>query len=336
MPPSALPPLDDLCALLLAEGARQAPEGLAALSDPTAEVSAPSPALLALLDAHRTGLREWLAAAIAPACPGGGFAADPAGFLAARAAQALLARNQFLPLDGERRAALAALHARALSAGSDALAVAADQAALARALGAVAADYRRALAAFTAALAPPGAPPLREVVAAEYTPALQLRVLGLEGVALPEPILDLGCGREARLVAFLRGRGLDARGVDRDVEPGPGLARGDWLELPLSPGGFGTVLSHLAFSLHFLHHHLRPGDEAARYARRYMAVLGALRPGGLFAYAPGLPFVEAHLPAEGWRVERSPVTLPPGEGPRALERALGTAPWYACRVWRRR
>lgn len=329
------PPLDVLEALLLDEASRRSPGGLAALVlPPPDEEPPPAPPLVALLLAQRPELRRWLAAAL-PGGAGGGFAADPAGALAERVARALLALNQFLPLDAARRAALTAVHARALAGAAEALAVATTPAALAAALAPVAAGYRRDLAAFVAALAAAGGLSLREVVAAEYDPALQLRVLlgpDLDPTALPEPILDLGCGRSARLVAHLRGLGKDARGVDRDVEPGPHLVRGDWLDAPLPPG-LGTVLSHLGFSLHFLHHHLRPApaaragdDPALRYARRYMAILGALRPGGVFAYAPGLPFLERHLDAR-FRVERSPVPTPAG--------AATPLPWYACRVARR-
>ena len=118
-------------------------------------------------------------------------------------------------------------------------------------------------------------------------------------------------------------------GIDRVAEPAEGILRADWLEVPLVPGSLGTALSHLGFSLHFLHHHLRPGGEAARYARRYMDVLRALRPGGVFAYAPGLPFVEEHLPPAAWRVERTPVPVPPPDLPGA-----DALPWYAARVIR--
>ena len=97
--------------------------------------------------------------------------------------------------------------------------------------------------------------------------------------------------------------------------------------MPLPAGSLGTVLSHLGFSLHFLHHHLRPGDEALRYARRYMEVLRSLRPGGVFAYAPGLPFVEEHLDAGRWRLERTPLPVPDAA-------VAPPVPWYSSRVRR--
>jgi hypothetical protein len=331
MPAAPHADLDWLCDALLSEAARRAPPDLQALAA-RHPASAPLPGpLVARLHAQREALAEWLEASVPPHHPGAGWRGDPAGFLADRVLRYLLGRNQFLPLGGARVAALEALHARALAAATDTLREADSEPALAAGLTAVATAYRDELAAFVAELrrADRGGadPALREVSSAEYTPALQLRILGLDPDALPEPILDLGCGAGA-LVRALRARGKEARGVDRLAEPGDGLSRGDWLELPLPPSTFGAVISHLAFSLHFVHHHLQPGDEPLRYARRYMEILRALRPGGLFAYAPGLPFVEEHLDPAAWRVERTAVPAPPPD-PLAL-----AIPWYACRVFR--
>ena len=325
----------DLSALLsvLREGARRrAPPDLGALAQPPPREDPPPPAFAGWLDRRRQALAAWIEGAVPSRSPGAGFAEDPAGHLAGEVAAWLLDRNQFLPLDGERRAALAALHARALTALAGALRRPGSAAELGAALGEVATAYRQELAAFAAALSPAGDGPadvLREVVSAEYGAELQLGVLGLDPASLAAPVLDLGCGPAARLVRLLRARGLQVVGVDRSVAPAPGLVRADWLEVPLPRAAFGTVISHLGFSLHFLHHHLRPGGDAARYARRYLEILGALRPGGLFAYAPGLPFVEEHLDPERWVVERSPVPVPPGRAPLPV-------PWYAARVKRMR
>lgn len=326
--------LDAVRRAILAEAARLAPATLQALARPAAVAAPELRALAAALLPEREAVREWLEAALAWPRPGAGFEADPAGHLAARLAAALLERNQFLPIGAREEARLAAMVARGLGALADALAdPGAGADALAVALAPAAEAFLADLAGFLAALgageADARAVPLREVVSAQYTPELQLRVLGLDPAALAAPVLDLGCGAEARLVRWLVARGVDARGVDRAAEPSDRVERGDWLSVPLAPASLGTIVSHLGFSLHFLHHHLRPGGEALRYARRYMDVLRALRPGGTFAYAPGLPFVEAHLPAAVWRVETSPVPAPPP--------AAGAAPlpWYACRVTRR-
>jgi SAM-dependent methyltransferase len=327
-----LDPLLTLRDLLLAEASRAAPARLGALAaaDPTA-LAGGAPARLAnALFAARADLAARLEAALDAPAPERGFPGDPAGDLGARLVRRLTAENQFLPVDATR---VVGLVSGALRAGATALRTAPDAPALAAALAVVGQDLARDLSGLVADLAAqaaarglgPG-----PVVSAEYAPELQLAVLGVEPDLLPEPILDLGCGAEARLVRALRARGKDARGIDRAATPSEGVSRTGWFDAPLAEASLGTALSHLAFSLHFLHHHLRPGDEAARYARRYMEILRALRPGGLFAYAPGLPFVEAHLPAGTWRVERTPVAIPRPPAPPGTPEL----PWYASRVIR--
>jgi hypothetical protein len=163
----------------------------------------------------------------------------------------------------------------------------------------------------------------------EYAPELQLAVLGVEVEALRPPVLDLGCGRSGALVHHLRGLGVAALGVDRVAPSQPGFVRASWLELPLAHAFFGTILSHQAFALHFVHAHLRDREAASRYARRYREILEALRPGGSFHYAPGLPFVERHLEPARFAVHSRPLPLPPPADPdaaRALEAALEGPP----------
>jgi hypothetical protein len=149
----------------------------------------------------------------------------------------------------------------------------------------------------------------RQVVCAEYSPQLQLAVLGLEHGALTGPVLDVGCGPSAALVRFLRAQGVSAHGVDR-AAPADVASRGDWLTFDYGSARWATVLSHLGFTLHFLHHHLAAGTTAYEYARAYMAMLRSLRVGGLLAYTPGVPFIEDLLDASLYRVHRSPFAEP--------------------------
>ena len=142
----------------------------------------------------------------------------------------------------------------------------------------------------------------REVVSAEYSPSLQLAVLGLSPGALADPVLDVGCGEGAALVRLLRARGRRAFGVDLDAPEDVGIAT-DWLTFSYGRERWGAVLSHLGFSLHFLHAHLQRGPPALAYARAFAAILRSLRVGGVFAYTPALPFIETVLPATH-RVER--------------------------------
>ncbi|BDG01035.1 class I SAM-dependent methyltransferase [Anaeromyxobacter oryzae] len=322
-PPAVL----DLRDRLLAAAGRQAGASLRQLAAlPAAAATIPAD-LASFLWRARGPLSTWLASTLAAPAGDGSWERDPAGFLTVRAVRALQPSNQFA-LGPDAVTRLDALHARALDELAAVLRGAASEAALGSSAARIAAEYVAGLGAVARAALAPGGAALRQVASAEYSPELQLQVLGLDAAALAPPVLDLGCGAEARLVRHLRALGVDARGIDRAAEPGDGVRRGDWLTEPLAPGSLGTVVSHLGFSLHFLHQHLRPAGDAARYARRYMEILRALAPRGVFAYVPGLPFVEEHLPAASWDVERLRVDIPAPPGAVAV-------PWYAARIKRR-
>lgn len=170
---------------------------------------------------------------------------------------------------------------------------------------------------------------------AEYSPALQLRILGLDQHEWLEPIVDLGCGVDAKLVQHLRERGLDAVGIERRGRL-PFLMTKDWFDVRFEPNSIGTLLSHLAFSLQFLHHHWHPGNRAFAYAQKYMELLRSLIPGGVFCYAPGLPFIECLLDPGEFEVTTSPLPEPLASTMASL-RDIGTGQSvaYTCRIRRR-
>jgi hypothetical protein len=171
---------------------------------------------------------------------------------------------------------------------------------------------------------------------ADYSPALQLRILGAKAEQLLDPILDLGCGPKGKLVRHLRKLGKEAFGVDREVSKNKFLISADWLDFPLRVQSFGTVISHMAFSNHFLHHHLHRKGHPERYAKRYMEVLRSLKQGGSFLYAPGLPFFEDLLPPHELLLEKHPIAdLLGGEVDKALSEKYGTSVMYACRITKR-
>lgn len=151
---------------------------------------------------------------------------------------------------------------------------------------------------------------LNRAVCADYSPALQLEVFGLRVTDLIAPVLDLGCGKSGELVRYLNANGVDAVGIDRMVDGSLDgvLIQIDWLEFELEPGAWGTVLSHMAFSNHFVFQHWYKYGQVQPYACQYMAVLRALKPGGSFYYTPALPFIETYLPEDHYRVTRRNVT----------------------------
>lgn len=139
-----------------------------------------------------------------------------------------------------------------------------------------------------------------------YSPSLQMRILGLEPGAIREPLLDIGCGPEALLVRALHGRGIRAFGIDRSIARREDyLAEAGWEGRDFGAELWGTIVSNLAFSNHFIYHYIREDGADIAYLRRYMDILAALEPGGSFRYAPSLPFVERHLDRARYSVETS-------------------------------
>lgn len=251
---------------------------------PTPPPVEPEPELLFLLTTHVEALRaRWLEA-------------GAVGRLSAATLLGLRQRNQFFQASNDAVAACEALHHLQLEALREALA--GNAASLERALS----DYRRAVGAF--AVAQLGSAPA--AVCSEYSAALQLEVLHLTAAGLRGPVMDLGCGRHGLLVQHLRASGLDAHGVDLDAAA-PFTSAESWLDCALAPRSWGSIVSHQALSLHLLRAHLRAEPLAQVLTRRVLEVLEALRPGGRFAYAPGLPFLEQALPAHRYRVERFPL-----------------------------
>lgn len=171
----------------------------------------------------------------------------------------------------------------------------------------------------------------------QYSPELQLDVMRVTPGLVTEPLLDLGCGLHGSLVFYLRSLGVRAFGFDRFVEPSPYLVAGDWLDARFKPRKWGAIISHMSFSNHFAHHHLRCDGMFENYAGKYMELLNALAPGGSFIYTPGLPFIECHLPGDRFEISRYEVADPrvTADGGPGFEniRTIGEG-LYAARVMR--
>ena len=142
-------------------------------------------------------------------------------------------------------------------------------------------------------------------VCAQYSAELQMELLGLGGQPLMEPILDVGCGKDYRLVKHLRDLGLTAFGLDRIIDgEAEYLIEQSWLEYQFEPAAWGTIVSHMGFSNHFLFHYVRKSEAWPKYALKFKEMLEGLRTGGTLAYAPSLPFIEAVLDADRHRILR--------------------------------
>lgn len=145
---------------------------------------------------------------------------------------------------------------------------------------------------------------LEAVVCSEYSYQLQLEILNLDFRDVKEPILDIGCGQNARLINYLRSLKYDAIGIDRSEFDKPYLLNADWLKYDYGTYKWGTIVSNLGFSNHFVHNHLRNDSKAEDYAKTYMRILNSLKIGGSFHYAPGLEFIENYLDKNNFRLNK--------------------------------
>jgi len=320
------PPPDDpvtaLGLLVQAEADRRADASLA-LPEP---MRALEDALLALLASSRAPLATWLAGTLAdPSDDEPQWRRSPHLWLRAQLVRWLRRRNQFIALDADAIAGLDALCRDGLLA---LVSVLTGDAPVGPALRPILRRQRTALAGFVRDRL--GAEP-REVVSSEYTPELQLGLLGLNVTELQTPVLDIGCGVQAALVRSLRAQGVAAEGIDRDADPQIATIA-DWLRHDYGVDRWGTIVSHLGFSLHLLHHHLAGRPAAFIYAELYMQILRSLRPGGVFAYAPGLPFLERLLPRGTYLCTRT--AAPEGPGLRAAAADTGLLLGHATQVRR--
>jgi hypothetical protein len=246
------------------------------------------------------------------------------------------ANNQFIHIDTEEEARLVAIYRAYLQRMGDILAAADDAETVRRKLEALIAAHFKDLSKNLERFADRPAGEIEKstffhrVVCREYTPEFQLEIMGIEPADLVPPVLDLGCGKTGRLVAYLNAKGVRTMGVDRLVDESPQLAVGDWLTFPLEAEQWGTVLSHMGFSNHFVFQHLYKLGDPQPYARQYMRILSSLLAGGSFYYTPGLPFIEDLLPRDRYRVSRTRVT--PGIPQENEARVLGADDLYAARL----
>jgi hypothetical protein len=148
---------------------------------------------------------------------------------------------------------------------------------------------------------------IKPVACSEYSADLQINVLRLNAQTLMEPVLDVGCGKHGNLVKHLCLLGIDAKGMDRFSFSQGNLFHADWLEFAYGTDRWGTIISNLAFSNHFNHHHLKEDGSYIDYAKKYLEILKSLKVGGSLHYAPDLPFIESYLDKKQYRIEKHAV-----------------------------
>ena len=145
---------------------------------------------------------------------------------------------------------------------------------------------------------------IEPVACSEYSPELQINILQIDTAQIIGPVLDIGCGKQCKLVRYFRQSGIEAFGIDRFVADELYLSGSDWLTFEYGVEKWGTITSNLGFSNHFNHHHLRNDGSFIAYAKKYMDILNSLKIGGSFHYAPDLPFIEQYLDKEKYQLTK--------------------------------
>jgi hypothetical protein len=134
---------------------------------------------------------------------------------------------------------------------------------------------------------------IKPTVCSEYSAIFQLNILGIDLNNISEPILDIGCGTNGNLVKYLREIGLDAYGIERDVDiETEFIEKVNWLEYKVEKNKWGTIISNMAFSNHFFHNHINKNPIEVEYFNKFKEILEGLKKSGTFVYAPGLEFIE--------------------------------------------
>ena len=105
-------------------------------------------------------------------------------------------------------------------------------------------------------------------------------------------------------MTYLKDLGLDIIGIDRFASECHYCFKTDWLEYNYGISRWGSIISNMSFSNHFVHHHHREDGNFIAYARKYMEILNSLKPGGSFFYAPSLPFIEKYLDLNTFSVRK--------------------------------
>lgn len=222
--------------------------------------------------------------------------------------------NQFLSLSPQQQAALQKIYIDYLEDMKEILSLQRNRDALRPRLQAVIARHLQTLQSFMLRLAEDTTDAKNlfeaQAICAHYPPQLQLEILGVDLSGMKEPILDVGCGESATLVHYLRQAGLEAYGIDRSVLPAQYVWQHDWLGFDFHTRRWGTILSHMAFSNHFVFHHRYKHGIPTAYAQKYMEMLKSLKPGGSLYYTPGLPFIEQLLPKNHFSISKKMIFLP--------------------------
>ena len=130
----------------------------------------------------------------------------------------------------------------------------------------------------------------------EYSYELQKQILRLELNTLLEPILDIGCGKEAFFVKECMFSKKEVFGIDLyKIQESNNIFCKNWLEYDYKRKTWGSIVSHMAFSNHFNYHIANRTKYYTHYNEKYIEIINCLKIGGSFYYSPSLPKIEQNI-----------------------------------------
>lgn len=147
----------------------------------------------------------------------------------------------------------------------------------------------------------------RSKINSAYSPEFQMQLLGLDPKNIMEPLLDVSCGPDPQLVLALRMEGVKAYGADPLVQELPFTKRASWTNSNFGQDSWGTIVSNLGVAeiMNAAINEKSPALEGLTLA--YYNLLGCLKVGGRFIYAPSIPGLEETVPNELFKVEHEEI-----------------------------
>lgn len=138
----------------------------------------------------------------------------------------------------------------------------------------------------------------------EYSGLFQYRLLRLDEVNFREPIIDIGCGKNAELITYLKSKGYNnILGIDQYQSQNKEILCSNWLDYSFTPDSWNTVISHMAFSNHFRRSSILKDKMLADYKTKYYEILNAINISGLFIYTPSVRNIEDELDKKKYSIK---------------------------------
>jgi len=140
-----------------------------------------------------------------------------------------------------------------------------------------------------------------------YSPEFLLKILAVDENELKGTSLDIGCGKEAKLVNYLASKGVDSHGLDMECNDSDRLEQEDWLCKEYPESKYDLITSSLSFTKYFNNANLEEDneEECIEYAQSYMKILNSLKVGGKWHYVPSVTFIEELLPEDKFEVRNT-------------------------------